>query len=329
MTEVLSIDRLGLTVPSALGPRPLLRDVSLSIAAGESVGLVGESGSGKSLTARSVVGLLPAGGQQTGDIRVLGTSLGRLSDAERRARRGSDVAMVFQDPRAHINPVRRIGDHLTESLRLVRGASAEEARARAITLLEAVHFDRPERLLRRYPHELSGGMLQRVMIAGALSCEPTLLLADEPTTALDTTTQAEVMGILAGLQEERGMAILFITHDLELAASTCDRTVVMYAGSVMEEQQSEQLQARPRHPYSSALLRSRPSLVERQDRLPTIAGRPVTAAEVGEGCPFATRCEYVLPVCEAGTITLQSSAVGRVACLRADELALSGSEVQS
>jgi oligopeptide/dipeptide ABC transporter ATP-binding protein len=327
MTNVLEIQSLGLTVPSADGPRPLLRDVSLSIAAGTSVGLVGESGSGKSLTARSVIGLLPPGGQLTGEITVHGVSLTGLGEAERRAQRGSELAMVFQDPRAHINPVRRIGDHMTEALRFFRKVSAEEARSRAQELLRSVNLDRPERIMRLYPHEVSGGMLQRVMIAGALTCEPSLLLADEPTTALDTTTQAEVMGILRDLQTDRGMAVLFITHDLELAAATCDRTVVMYAGSIMEEQVSEQLQIRPIHPYSSALLHSRPSIGEPQRRLPTISGRPVSAAEVTKGCPFSTRCAYVEPRCEDHSVPIRSHRVGRVACLRADELSLTGNVV--
>jgi peptide/nickel transport system ATP-binding protein len=327
MTAVLEINSLGLTVPSAGGPRTLLRDVSLSIAAGTSVGLVGESGSGKSLTARSVIGLLPPGGQVTGDIKVRGISLAGLSEAERRVHRGSELAMVFQDPRAHINPVRRIGDHMTEALRFVRNLDVDEARSRAEDLLHSVNFDRPERIMRMYPHEVSGGMLQRVMIAGALTCEPNVLLADEPTTALDMTTQAELMGILRDLQTDRGMAILFITHDLELAAATCDRTVVMYAGSVMEEQSSEQLQVRPIHPYSSALLHSRPSLGERQKRLPTITGRPVTAAEVTRGCPFSTRCAYVEARCKEQVVPIRSHRVGRVACLRADELTLTGNVV--
>lgn len=326
MTDVLDVQGLSLSVPSDDGPRPILRGVSLTIAAGESLGLVGESGSGKSLTARSIIGLVPPGGQLTGEIKVQGVSLSELSKTDRRTLRGSELAMVFQDPRAHINPVRRIGDHLVEALRLVRGVPIEEAHERARDLLRSVNLDRPERIMKQYPHELSGGMLQRVMIAGALTCEPDLLLADEPTTALDMTTQAEVMAIFADLQSERGMAVLFITHDLELAAATCNRTVVMYAGSVMEEQPSEQLQARPMHPYSSALLRSRPSLTERMDRLPTITGHPVTAAEVPDGCPFATRCDYVQASCETGPVPLRSNDAGRVACVRSDELKLTGSE---
>lgn len=329
MTNVLEISGLNLTVPSAEGPRPLLRDVSLCIAAGTSVGLVGESGSGKSLTARSVIGLVPTGAQLTGEIKVHGVALAGLTAAEQRALRGAELAMVFQDPRAHINPVRRIGDHLTEALRFLRGVPTDEARSIAEDLLHSVNFEHPHRIMRMYPHELSGGMLQRVMIAGALACEPSLLLADEPTTALDMTTQAEVMEIFKGLQEDRGMAVLFITHDLELAAATCDRTVVMYAGSVMEEQASPQLQIRPRHPYSSALLLSRPSLGQRLPRLPTIPGHPVTAADVTQGCAFSTRCEHVEPRCKDGSVPLVTGESGRVACLRADELTLRGNEVAS
>ncbi|CAN5626960.1 ATP-binding cassette domain-containing protein [soil metagenome] len=322
---VLEIDGLSLSVPDPKdGDLTLIRDISLTIPQGTSVGLVGESGSGKSLTARAVIGLTPPHARLGGDIRVHGVSLDTLTAAERRKRRGAEMAMVFQNPRAHINPVRRVGDHLTEGLRLFQGLGGAEAGSRATELLRSVNFDQPETIMRRYPHQLSGGMLQRVMIAGALSCEPSLLLADEPTTALDTTTQAEVMGILKRLQDERGMAILFITHDLELAAASCDRTVVMYGGSIMEEQASEQLQVHPRHPYSAALLHARPSLSGDRGRLPTIGGRPVTAAEVTVGCVFATRCEYAESQCTRDYVPTRSDHSGRVACLRADELTLTG-----
>lgn len=326
MTEILRIEGLGLTVPAPDGTmRPLLRDVSLDIAEGESLGLVGESGSGKSLTARSVLGLSPTRSVRTGEIRIDGVSIDSLSREKLRQLRGDDVAMIFQNPRAHVNPVRTIEDHLTEPLRFLRSMSRRAARARALELLEAVMIADPGLVLGRYPHELSGGMLQRVMIAGALAQEPRLLLADEPTTALDVTTQAEVVGILTQLRRTYGMAMLFITHDLELAAAICDRTAVMYAGSVVEVQRSSDLSGHPQHPYTAALQSARPALTARAHRLTTITGTPKSAADWTGGCSFADRCAFVQGRCREIDPPLLERPLGAVACIRADELSLHGS----
>ena len=230
----------------------MLHDVSLQIGAGEAVGLVGESGSGKSMTARAVARLLPPGATTTGAIRFDGRDVAALRGGALRDFRGA-VAMVFQDPRAHVNPVRTIGDFLTEALRTLRRVPPARRGAAAIEALADVGIPDGERRLRQYPHELSGGLLQRVMIAAALLAEPRLLLADEPTTALDVTTQAEVMAILDELRRERGMALLFITHDLELAGAVCDRTSVMYAGQIVETRASARLHDRPLHPYTASL----------------------------------------------------------------------------
>jgi oligopeptide/dipeptide ABC transporter ATP-binding protein len=294
--------------------------VSLDLGAGESVGLVGESGSGKTMTARAVGKLLPAGAQVEGEIRFDGREVRSFDGAAERAFRAK-VAMIFQDPRAHINPVRRIGDFMTEALRTNAGVSPADASKRAVALLARVGIDDGERRLHQYPHELSGGLLQRVMIATALLTDPRLLLADEPTTALDVTTQAEVMGILEDLREEFGLAILFITHNLELAAAVCDRTAVMYAGQVVEIRASDLLHSDPLHPYTAALAAARPSIDRTASRLMAISGRPLSAFEAPEAaCAFAARCPHVQDACRSSRPPLVELDRGMTRCLRASEL---------
>jgi peptide/nickel transport system ATP-binding protein len=235
VSALLELEHLRVVLPVGEGAAEILRDVSLQVAEGEAVGLVGASGSGKTMTARAVVRLLPPGAYVGGAIRFAGRSVLDL-DRERLLRyRAGDVAMVFQDPRTHINPVRRIGDFLTEALVFTQGVARAEASAKVTRLLGETGVDEPERRLRQYPHELSGGQLQRVMIAAALACEPKLLIADEPTTALDVTTQSEVMALLDEVRRARGLALLFITHDLDLAAAVCERTVVMREGTIVDE----------------------------------------------------------------------------------------------
>jgi oligopeptide/dipeptide ABC transporter ATP-binding protein len=312
---LLEVDGLTVRLPAG----PVLRDVSFAISAGEALGLVGESGSGKSMTARAIDRLLPAGAASSGSIRFGGTEVGGLSGNSLRRYR-SDVAMIFQDARAHINPVRRIGDFMTEALRAT-GTPRAEALERARALLAEVGISDPGRRLRQYPHELSGGMLQRVMIAAALLTRPRLLLADEPTTALDVTTQAEVMAILDELRRERGMALLFITHDLELAAAICDRTAVMYAGQVVEIRRSDLLHSDPLHPYTAALAAARPDITRTEPRLRAIPGRPLSAFEApAEGCAFAARCGFAAPSCETGMLPLDELDGGHTRCMRAAEL---------
>ncbi|HEV3070127.1 MAG TPA: ABC transporter ATP-binding protein [Solirubrobacteraceae bacterium] len=236
MSALLELEHLRVTLPAEEGATAVLRDVSLQVGAGEAVGLVGASGSGKTMTARAVVRLLPPGAQVGGSIRFAGRSVLDLDREQLLRYRADDVAMVFQDPRSHINPVRRIGDFLTEALVLTQGMRRTAALAKVTRLLGETGVEEPERRLRQYPHELSGGQLQRVMIAAALACEPRLLIADEPTTALDVTTQSEVMAMLDEVRHARGLALLFITHDLDLAAAVCERTVVMRAGAIVDEQ---------------------------------------------------------------------------------------------
>jgi oligopeptide/dipeptide ABC transporter ATP-binding protein len=315
---LLAIAGLRVELPIDAKLAPVVDGVSLRIASGESVGLVGESGSGKSMTARSIVRTLPPGARTSGEIRFEGQDVMAMDAGALRRHRTSGVGMIFQDPSAHTNPVRRIGDFLTEALR-AKGVSRAEARSRAVQVLREVGIT-DERCMSLYPHELSGGMLQRVMIGSVLLVAPKLVLADEPTTALDVTTQAEIMAILGELRREHGMALLLITHDLELAASTCDRTAVMYAGTIVEVQPSAMLQSAPRHPYTAGLLASRPSLSSSPVRLPTIGGNAVAAFEAPAGCPFSSRCRFVQDRCREQRPPLALLDGGYSACLRAEEL---------
>ncbi|MFC1421481.1 ABC transporter ATP-binding protein [Streptacidiphilus cavernicola] len=315
----------GLTVRlGAGGPddRPVLDGVDLSLAPGEALGLVGESGSGKSMTVRAVTRLLPPRAELGGGIRFEGRDVAAMDGAELRGYRDSGVGMVFQDPRAHINPTRRIGAFLTEALTRNRGVPRRQAEQRAAAVLAEVGIDDPVRRLRQYPHELSGGMLQRVMIASVLLAEPRLILADEPTTALDVTIQAEVVGILDRLRRERGMGMVFITHDLDLALAVCGRVAVMYAGRIVEIRDSAELHRRAAHPYTLGLLGSRPSIEARAERLSAIPGRPVSAFEAGDGCAFAARCGHARPVCGERPPALEPFRGGLVRCHRVAEISL-------
>ncbi|NML52028.1 ABC transporter ATP-binding protein [Streptomyces sp. R302] len=315
---VLEIDGLELRLPDDRAARPILDCVSLTVRAGETVGLVGESGSGKSVACRSVLGLLPKGSRTTGQVRVNGADVLTMDRGRLAALRAREVAMVFQDPRASVNPLRRVGDFLTEGLR-ASGTPAAKATARAEELLAAVGIRDPRGALRRHPHQLSGGMLQRVVIAAALAAEPALLVADEPTTALDVTTQAEVISILARLRAERGTGMLFVTHDLELASAICDRVYVMYAGRIVETRSTGELFDRPRHPYTAGLLACTPRIEAGAPAPRPIPGRPVSLAESPPGCAFASRCAHAVARCDEEKPELARHGEGFAACLRADE----------
>jgi oligopeptide/dipeptide ABC transporter ATP-binding protein len=317
---LLDVDGLTVRLPVDGVQQAVLRDVCLTVRAGEAVGLVGESGSGKSMTARAIDRLLPPGAQVEGNVRYRGQDVSELAGAELRAFRAK-VAMIFQDPRAHVNPVRRIGDFMTEALRTNLRMPASYAEKRAVDMLGQVGIEDGQRRLRQYPHELSGGMLQRVMIAAALLTDPWLLLADEPTTALDVTTQAEVMAILDNLRRSYGLAMLFITHDLELAAAICDRTIVMYAGQVVEVRSSAQLHDDPLHPYTAALTAARPDIERTAARLRAIPGRPLSAFEAPDGeCAFAPRCPHATDACRTAVPELTALDGGQSRCIRAAEL---------
>lgn len=319
--NTLDIQGLRLRLPNTA--RPVLDGVDLTVGKGETVALVGESGSGKTLTSRTVLRLLPRGAVTEGTVAVVGEDVLAMNAEQLRKLRTQTAAMVFQDPRAAINPLRRIGDFLTESMRLNRIMTPPAAEARAVELLDAVGL--PADTLHRYPGQLSGGMLQRVMIAAALMGDPALLLADEPTTALDVTTQAEVVALLTDLRERFGTGLLFVTHDLGLAAAISDRVYVMYAGRVAETGPAEELFAHPRHPYTAALLGSTPSPEGPPPRrLAAIEGQPPDLREELTGCAFAARCAYATDLCslaEPPATPAPGVPAHRAACHHSDRLA--------
>ncbi|KRF21839.1 ABC transporter ATP-binding protein [Phycicoccus sp. Soil803] len=312
--EALRVERLSMTLKRRGESRPLLDEVSLVVRRGETIGLVGESGSGKSLTSRSAIGLFPTGAKVSGSVDVNGLEVVGASKKRVREVRTRHAAMVFQDPRASINPVRRIGDFLTEGTRML-GMSGKDAGGRAVELLREVGIREPERAMRAFPHQFSGGMLQRVMIASALMNSPSLLLADEATTALDVTTQAEVLGLLARLQQSHGTGTLLVTHDLELAAATCDRVYVMYAGRIVESAPSAELFGKPLHPYTHGLIASSPSVRGERQAIKPIAGRPLALVDAPDGCSFRDRCPLASEECAAHEPELVSPSSQRlVAC---------------
>jgi peptide/nickel transport system ATP-binding protein len=297
--------------------------VSLAVGEGETVALVGESGCGKSVTALSVLQLVPQpmGRIVGGAIRFEGQDLLRLDKRALLRVRGNRIGMIFQEPMTSLNPVFTIGNQIVEAIRQHRHLSRAEARGRAVQLLARVGLPEPDRLMDEYPHRLSGGMRQRAMIAMALSCEPRLLLADEPTTALDVTTQAQILDLLAGLQRELGMAILLITHDLGIVAQTAARVAVMYAGRKVEEAATPELFARPLHPYSQGLIRALPN-PEREasgERQPLveIPGTVPPLHALPPGCAFAPRCPIAAEACRLDPVVLREFGARSAACIRA------------
>jgi oligopeptide/dipeptide ABC transporter ATP-binding protein len=320
-TDLLRLRDLHLDIAGDDGrERPILRGIDLSVQAGEAVGIVGESGSGKSMTLRCIARLTPPGARVEGDVQVGGQDVNRLRGSQLRRFRRSDVGYVFQDPRAAINPMHSIGDFLLEPAR-DRGEDLAVATTAAADMLTRMGIADPQRRMRQYPFELSGGLLQRVMIASVLLRRPALLLADEPTTALDVTTQSDVLGLTDRLRRDNGIAMLFVTHDLDLAMAVCSRIVVLYAGQVLEVADSDTLRRAPLHPYTRGLLASRPPLDVRLPRIPVIPGTPVSAADAGPGCPFTARCPVALPVCGIVFPDRLTHPGGVVACHRAEQIA--------
>lgn len=312
-SPALAIEGLSLAVSIDGEVRPLLDHVSLVVNRGETVGLVGESGSGKSLTSKSALGMFPHHATVRGSVRVDGREVIGAAPKAVRALRQTSAAMIFQDPRASINPVRRLGDFLTEGV-VAAGVPKQVARTRAVALLAEVGIRDPESAMKAYPHEFSGGMLQRVMVAGALMSSPVLLLADEATTALDVTTQAEVVGLLGNLQATHGTGTLLVTHDLELAAAACDRVYVMYAGRVVEVSPSADLFNDPWHPYTKGLLASSPPVRGPRRELRPIPGRPLALMDAGPGCAFRLRCPVARDVCSTDLPDLHAWGDRSVAC---------------
>ena len=296
---VLRVEALRTVFETEAGTVPAVDGVSFALARGSTLGIVGESGSGKSVTNLSILRLVPQppGRIVSGRIEFDGQDLLTLSEGAMRAIRGKRISMIFQDPMTSLNPYLRVGRQLTEVVEEHESASPRSARARAIDMLARVGIPAPAQRFDSYPHELSGGMRQRVMIAMALLCRPEVLLADEPTTALDVTVQAQILDLVQGLRQEYGTAVVLVTHDLGVVAGVADEVAVMYAGRMIEQAPSAALFARPRHPYTRALLGTRPGLGGSRKRLAPIPGRPPEPATVRPGCAFAARCAHALDVC--------------------------------
>ena len=290
-------ERLSFFTPA--GEVKALNDVSIHLNDGEVLGIVGESGSGTSVTAYSLMGLTAYPGKLVGGtIDFNGHRINDLSEKEFRKIRGNEVSIIFQDPMTSLNPVYTIGNQIMEVILLHTDKNKEQARARAKELLELVGINEPEKRLKQYPHELSGGMRQRVMIAIALACEPKLLIADEPTTALDVTIQAQILELMMELKEKLGMAIIMITHDLGVVASMCDRIAVMYAGRIVEYGTTDDIFYNPKHEYTKGLLKSIPRLdAKEHERLVPIEGTPIDLLNPPAGCPFAPRCSNCMKIC--------------------------------
>ena len=294
---LLDVSRLRVDLRSHRGTAPAVRDVSFALERGDTVGLIGESGCGKSMTALALMGLAPDNASVTGSVRLNGQELIGLGDRGWRSLRGNRLAMIFQEPMTALNPVHRVGVQIAEPLRLHQGLSAVAARQQAIALMERVGIPDPARRVDAYPHQFSGGQRQRLMIAMALACKPDVLIADEPTTALDVTVQKQILALIRELVAERGMAMVLISHDLGLVAQNVRRMLVMYGGSVVESGQADEVFRQPAHPYTRGLLAARPNLAQRLhahrgDRLPTIAGTVPDLFGLPPGCPFAGRCPF-------------------------------------
>ena len=307
-------ERLSFFTPA--GEVKALNDVSIHLNDGEVLGIVGESGSGKSVTAYSLMGLTAYPGKLVGGtIDFNGHRINDLSEKEFRKIRGNEVSIIFQDPMTSLNPVYTIGNQIMEVILLHTDKNKEQARARAKELLELVGINEPEKRLKQYPHELSGGMRQRVMIAIAVACEPKLLIADEPTTALDVTIQAQILELMMELKEKLGMAIIMITHDLGVVASMCDRIAVMYAGRIVEYGTTDDIFYNPKHEYTKGLLKSIPRLdAKEHERLVPIEGTPIDLLNPPAGCPFAPRCADRREACD-GEIPVACVRGGRVRCI--------------
>ena len=301
MAALLEVDGLKTYFFTDDGVLPSVDGVTFQIHAGETLGVVGESGCGKSVTAMSILRLIPEppGRIVGGEVRFNGRELTKMPIAELRRVRGNDIAMIFQEPMTSLNPVYTVGDQIMEAILLHQEVTPLEAREKALAMLDAVGIPAAATRIDEYPHQMSGGMKQRVMIAMALCCEPDLLIADEPTTALDVTIQAQIIELLKAMQQKQGMAVLLITHDLGVVAETCDRVVVLYAGRMAETASTQALFAAPRHPYTRGLLASLPEMAPPGSRLPTIEGMVPRPQDFPTGCRFRTRCDLATAACEA------------------------------
>ncbi|MEC0183091.1 ABC transporter ATP-binding protein [Paenibacillus peoriae] len=301
MAQLLEVTNLRTEFKTAAGIIRAVDGVDLSVGQGETLGIVGESGCGKSITSLSIMQLLPKGLGKVaaGEVRFNGENMLEFSERKMRSIRGNEMAMIFQEPMTSLNPVFKIGKQIAESARYHHGVSKQKAKAMAVEMLTKVGIPRPEKVAVSYPHELSGGMRQRVMIAMAMICNPKLLIADEPTTALDVTIQAQILDLMRELQRSEGTSILMITHDLGVVAEMCDRVVIMYAGQVVEETDVKTLFKDPKHPYTQSLLASLPQLNSDQERLASIPGQVPNPLDMPKGCRFAPRCQFAKEICLA------------------------------
>jgi oligopeptide/dipeptide ABC transporter ATP-binding protein len=324
MTEpLLSLRHLVTAFDTDEGYLRAVDDVSFDVMPGKTLGIVGESGCGKSVTSLSILRLIPTppGFIEGGSALFQGKDLFQLSEGEMRRIRGNDISMIFQEPMTSLNPVYTVGAQIIEAIRLHQKVSRKGAKARAIELLDLVGIPAPSERVDSYPHTLSGGMRQRAMIAMALACEPRLLIADEPTTALDVTIQAQILDLLRSLQDDLGMSIIFISHDLGVMAEFSHEIAVMYAGKIVEHAATNELFRAPRHPYTRGLLRSLPSQRNRGERLPTIPGIVPDLRSLPPGCRFQDRCDRVTQDCRTEEPALRHIARSDVACIHAEEVA--------
>ncbi len=321
---LLEVRDLSIAFDTPLGTAHAVSGSNFAIVAGERVGMVGESGSGKSLTGLSLLGLTPAAAKVTGSVLLGGRDILAMGDAELRSVRGQQVSMIFQEPMTALDPVFTVGQQISATFRAHQGASRKEARERSIDLLQEVGIPEPRRRFREYPHQLSGGMRQRAMIAMALVCEPQLLIADEPTTALDVTIQAQVLDLIAQLSEERGTALLLITHDLGVVAETCERVLTMYAGQIVEQCSVDEALESPQHPYTSGLLAAIPRPGVRAEDLRSIPGRVPAPVDFPAGCRFGPRCPHAQEACTEPQPLFEAGFGRLVRCHRHEELTLPG-----
>ncbi|KEO84863.1 ABC transporter ATP-binding protein [Tumebacillus flagellatus] len=312
MSTILEIQNLKTQFHGENRVIPAVDGISFSLQKGETLGVVGESGCGKSVTSLSIMRLLAKGAKiAEGRIHFNGRDLLSLSEAQMRSVRGNEIAMIFQEPMTSLNPVYTIGKQLSEMTMLHRGYSKKQALDHAVEMLKKVNIPRPEKIVHEYPHQLSGGMRQRVMIAMAMSCDPDVLIADEPTTALDVTIQAQILDLMRDLRDRQSTSILLITHDLGVVAEMCDRVIVMYAGQVVEAADVNSLFERPAHPYTQGLMRSIPKVDADLDRLESIPGSVPLPGSVRQGCRFASRCEQAHDKCLSDTPPLFELGEGR------------------
>jgi peptide/nickel transport system ATP-binding protein len=325
---LLEVNNLHVKLQTHRGPAYAVRDVSFTLERGETLGLVGESGCGKSITVMALMGLLPDNAEVTGSIRFEGEELTTKSDRDMGRIRGDRIGMIFQEPMTALNPVHSIGRQVGEPLRLHRGLSASDARKEAIALLDRVGIPDAARRIDAYPHQFSGGQRQRITIAMALACGPRLLIADEPTTALDVTIQRQILDLISDLVTERGMALMLISHDLGVIAQNVARMMVMYGGSVVESGPTESVFANRMHPYTLGLFAARPGLLAAKgQRLATIAGTVPELVDLPAGCPFAGRCKFTIPECHVTVPPpVEVEADHRARCIRLDAVAAAKQE---